>query len=265
MRCRPADSYTCERARQPRRVRMRMVRKPGPRHSPALPTRLRPPMAARAGLHCALAGCIVVNPMYCFSTGAGDSADQGGVPSRYFVAFAIDTTLGVALAVGLHTLACQLCQQRAAALPASPRASWYRKVADCGSYGAPCGGAPARARRDARLAAFPLGSSNDTPCALLRLQRCSRSWLSAYVKVLGSQLQQGVRACCQGPGEWHPRAQGPRRSGSALRCSWWSGPPAWWSRAFCAARWYAHPSGTFQACSPPAAFAEKTPPHVRSA
>ena len=57
--------------------------------------------------------------------------------SRYFIAFAIDTSLGVALAVGLHKLACRLCSQRAAALPASPWAAWYLQVADCGSYGMP--------------------------------------------------------------------------------------------------------------------------------
>ena len=57
--------------------------------------------------------------------------------SRYFIAFAIDTSLGVALAVGLHKLACRLCRQRAAALPASPWAAWYLEVADCGSYGMP--------------------------------------------------------------------------------------------------------------------------------
>jgi hypothetical protein len=89
--------------------------------------------------------------MHCFITGAGDCADQAGVPPRYFIAFAIDTTLGVALAVGLHTLACRLCRQRAAALPASPWAPWYRKVADCGSYGALRGRALRPGRRAAAM------------------------------------------------------------------------------------------------------------------
>ncbi|KAK9821719.1 hypothetical protein WJX81_003315 [Elliptochloris bilobata] len=55
----------------------------------------------------------------------------------YFVAFAVDTSLGMALAVGLHTLVVRLCRRRAEALPASPWAAWYLKVAECGSYGTP--------------------------------------------------------------------------------------------------------------------------------
>lgn len=61
---------------------------------------------------------------------------ERGHARRYFVAFAVDTSLGVAVAVGLHMLVVRLCQRRAAALPASPWAAWYQHVSECGSYGA---------------------------------------------------------------------------------------------------------------------------------
>lgn len=48
---------------------------------------------------------------------------------RYFVAFSFDTTLGVALAIGLHSLAVKAARQRA------DRSGFAACVADCGSYG----------------------------------------------------------------------------------------------------------------------------------
>ncbi len=113
----------------------------------------------------ALAGCIVPpNPMHCFSTGAGDSADQ----------------LGCRPGTSLHLPSTRRSAWRSrwactrspagSAISARPRcrrprgrhgtARWQTAAAMVRRMGA-----PARARRDARLAAFPLGSSNDTACA----------------------------------------------------------------------------------------------------
>lgn len=56
---------------------------------------------------------------------------------RYLVAYTFDTTLGMALAIGLHRLAVRLCMRRAEAMP-DGKETWHRAVAECGEYGAPC-------------------------------------------------------------------------------------------------------------------------------
>ncbi|KAK9916448.1 hypothetical protein WJX75_002720 [Coccomyxa subellipsoidea] len=54
----------------------------------------------------------------------------------YFVAYSFDTTLGVAVAVGIHTLAVRLCSSRAATFPHIEH-HWCRCIAECGEYGTP--------------------------------------------------------------------------------------------------------------------------------
>lgn len=55
--------------------------------------------------------------------------------SRYFIAYSFDTTLGVAAAVGIHTLVVRLCSSRAALFPYIEN-YWCRCIAECGKYGA---------------------------------------------------------------------------------------------------------------------------------
>lgn len=54
------------------------------------------------------------------------------------MAYSFDTTLGIAIAIGLHKLAVHLCQRQLAAVgqPDGSRETWYRAVAECGDYGA---------------------------------------------------------------------------------------------------------------------------------
>ncbi len=54
---------------------------------------------------------------------------------RYFIAYSFDTTLGVAAAVGIHTLVVRLCSSRAS-LFAHIDNHWCRCIAECGKYGA---------------------------------------------------------------------------------------------------------------------------------
>jgi hypothetical protein len=48
---------------------------------------------------------------------------------RYFVAFTFDTTLGVALAIGFHTLALNAANYNAS------HSHFAARIAECGSYG----------------------------------------------------------------------------------------------------------------------------------
>ncbi|CAL8466790.1 g6326 [Coccomyxa elongata] len=54
----------------------------------------------------------------------------------YFIAYSFDTTLGVAAAVGIHTLVVRLCSSRAS-LFAHIENHWCRCIAECGKYGNP--------------------------------------------------------------------------------------------------------------------------------
>ena len=53
---------------------------------------------------------------------------------RYFVAYSFDTTLGVALAIGIHIGAVRICIHWADASPNKPTNLW-KLIADCGNYG----------------------------------------------------------------------------------------------------------------------------------
>ena len=229
VRRRPADSYSCERARQPRRVRMRVVRKPAPHHSLALPPRMRPPVAARAGL-------LRAGWMHYFSTGAGPALTRLGRPSQVFhrVCHRHDARRG-ARGGPAHTRlpALPAARSRAAGVPMGAMVPQGGRLRQLWCAASPCA-------QGAYVAAFAARQQRrGRLCAAALAPFAADAGRVLCVRVLRSELQQGVHACRQGPGECHPRAQGPRRSGSALRCSWWSGPPALWSRASCAARWCA--------------------------
>ena len=56
------------------------------------------------------------------------------VSCRYFVAYSFDTTLGVALAIGIHMGAVRVCRRWAVASPNKPTTLW-KLIADCGNYG----------------------------------------------------------------------------------------------------------------------------------
>ena len=53
----------------------------------------------------------------------------------YFVAFSVDTTLGVCITVSLHKLALRKAQQACAANTRSSADSWATSIAECGDYG----------------------------------------------------------------------------------------------------------------------------------
>lgn len=53
----------------------------------------------------------------------------GGLHCRYLVAFTFDTTLGLALAIGFHTLALNAAKHNAG------HSRFAARVAECGSYG----------------------------------------------------------------------------------------------------------------------------------
>ncbi len=50
------------------------------------------------------------------------------------MAYSFDTTLGVALAIGIHMGSVRVCRQWAVALPSKPNSLW-KLIADCGNYG----------------------------------------------------------------------------------------------------------------------------------
>lgn len=54
----------------------------------------------------------------------------------YFIAYSFDTTLGVAAAIGIHTLVVRLCTTRAELFPHIEN-HWCRCIAECGNYGNP--------------------------------------------------------------------------------------------------------------------------------
>ena len=61
---------------------------------------------------------------------------DGHFPCRYFVAYAVDTTLGVALAIAIHKGFLRICTALAAAAPHNPTKLW-QLIVDCGNYGQP--------------------------------------------------------------------------------------------------------------------------------
>ena len=53
----------------------------------------------------------------------------------YFVAFSVDTTLGVCITISLHKLAVRKAQQHCSAVGKSSASSCLASIADCGDYG----------------------------------------------------------------------------------------------------------------------------------
>ena len=53
---------------------------------------------------------------------------------RYFVAYTFDTTLGVALAIGIHTGAVRIAKHQGVGHQADPKNYW-KLIAESGNYG----------------------------------------------------------------------------------------------------------------------------------
>lgn len=58
------------------------------------------------------------------------------VVCRYFIAYSFDTTLGVALAIAIHTGVIRICTRWAAVAPHDPTNLW-KLIAESGNYGEP--------------------------------------------------------------------------------------------------------------------------------